>query len=72
MTNKVIKRRKRPKIQSSQKIRVFASDGSSWVEERCWRCGRVLNKHLYMCGKTYTEKMSCPSCKAINIVEFEE
>ena len=72
MPSRTIKRRKRAKVQSSHKIKVFANDGSSWVEERCWRCGRVLSKHLYICGKTYTQKVSCPSCKAINIIELEE
>ena len=66
------KRGRRSKINPAFKVRVFGNDGDCWVEERCWRCGRVLNKHRTFLSTPTKEEISCPSCRAINKVEREE
>ncbi len=71
MVGTVTKRARRPKIQSSYKVKVFSIDGKSWVEERCWKCGRILRKHPPSNPYTRIEQFQCPTCKAINLVEGE-
>jgi|GEM_PF-1356558 len=66
------KRGRRPSINVAFKVRVFTSDGDSWVEERCWRCGRVLNRHHVILSTPIKEETPCPSCRAINKVEREK
>ena len=65
------RRGRRPKVQSSYKVKVITADGKEWVEERCWKCGRVLQKHPKAHFYVRIEQMPCPSCKAINLVEEE-
>ena len=64
-------RRRRPKVQGAVKVKVFTDNGKSWIEERCWRCRRVLNRHYRICVNACTKRVQCPTCKAINIVEEE-
>jgi len=66
------KRGRKAKINVAFKVRVFSNEGDSWVEERCWRCGRVLSKHRLILASPGKEEISCPSCKAINKIEKEE
>ncbi|WP_068550090.1 hypothetical protein [Thermosulfidibacter takaii] len=66
------RRGRRPKIQSSYKVKVTTPDGRSWVEERCWKCSRVLRKHPSTNLYVKIEQIQCPTCKAINLVEGEE
>lgn len=66
------RRGRRPKIGVAFKVRVFNTEGDNWVEERCWRCGRVLNKRRLLLVAPRKEQVVCPSCKAINKVEREE
>ncbi len=66
------RRGRRPRINPAFKVRVFSSDGDYWVEERCWRCGRVLNRHRMFLSTPAKEEINCPSCKAVNRVEREE
>ncbi len=72
MPVKTVKRGRRPKIQGAYKVRVFSEEGKSWVEERCWRCGKVLKKHPPSQFSFRIEQIHCPSCKAINLIETED
>lgn len=66
------RRGRRARINVAFKVRVFTNEGDQWVEERCWRCGRVLNRHHMVLSTPVKEEITCPSCKAINRVEREE
>lgn len=66
------RRGRRPRINPAFKVRVFSSDGDRWVEERCWRCGRVLSTHRAFLSTPSKEEISCPTCRAINRVDKEE
>ncbi len=65
------RRGRRPRINPAFKVRVFTPEGDYWVEERCWRCGRVLSRHKMFLSTPKKEEIHCPSCKAINKVERE-
>lgn len=72
MAVRTTKRGRRPKIQGAYKVKVISDEGRAWIEERCWRCGRVLKRHPISQFYFKVEQMNCPSCKALNIVEVED
>ena len=65
------RRRKRTKVQSTYKVKVISETGRSWIEERCWKCKKTLQKHPPYRLSIKREQMQCPSCRAVNIVEVE-
>ncbi len=71
MVGTTTRRGRRPKIQSAYKVKVISAEGKAWVEERCWKCGRVLRKHPTSNPYARIEQMHCPSCKAVNLVEID-
>ncbi len=66
------KKKRRVKIQRSYKIKVVSAEGKSWVEERCWKCGKVLQKHPNTKLYVNITQVQCPNCKAFNLIEVED
>lgn len=63
---------KRDNIKDAVMIKIIRTNGESWIEEKCWKCGKVLKKHFHPILSVHIEKVPCPNCKAVNLVEMGE
>ncbi|MGB9668385.1 MAG: hypothetical protein ACPLSJ_03070 [Thermosulfidibacteraceae bacterium] len=59
----------RSSVKDAIMVKVTKSNGDYWVEGKCWKCGKVLKRYNHPVLTVNIKKVSCPSCKALNLIE---